>query len=405
MSITGYTFYRVKNTAKSDASLYDYMSLQRNGVIPQRGNGLSVTTSGLICTINTGQALIQGRLVEVTTQTQITIPANSTGYLCITVDLSKTNTSTGTPGNTDYVVVIGQLSIDFVETLTQDDLFNGGLIYNFNLGSITSDGTTATYTKNWDAYTPHVILPDGAIFGDDVNNYGSTLADNRWYGGTNQDLIIDVPTTRKLIIRNKDTQEVIQEFPGDSNNIFPNGAIFGDSTTDYGSAILDNRWYSDTDNLYIEPQANKMAVVRQVGANPDVFLPIKASRFIGSKDISWSSFTIEGKFSNSSSIAYFKCVNNIVIITGMLYTTTSFVQGVNTNAFTLPLAYRPSMPTNNYLYFPVYYNDNSMSEVRTVFLYIKPYNGECGILDPHYNNAMTYPVGSTFIVNVMFSLL
>lgn len=225
MAFTGYNFDRAKTPASADGSLYDYLSLQRNGVIGNRGNNLAVTTTGLVCTIDTGQALIQGRLVEVTSPENVTIPANSTGYLCITVDLSQVNTSTGTPGKVDYTVVIGQLRIEFLETLTKQDLFNGGAIYNFNLGSVVSTDSTVTYTKNWDVYTPSIILPDGAIFGNGVVDYGSAMVDNRWYGSTG-DLIVDIPAGRNLIIRNKDTGTIIYKFLSTT----PSSYIFVQST-------------------------------------------------------------------------------------------------------------------------------------------------------------------------------
>jgi hypothetical protein len=262
MSITGYVFDRAKVTARADSSLYNFLALNRDTVIHGRGQGMSVTTTGLTCNINIGQAIIQGRLVEITAVEPVSIPANSTGYLCITVDLSQVNTSSGTPGNSDYTFVIGQLRTEFVETIVKDDLFNGGFIYNFSLGTVTSTDTDVTFTKDWNAYTPSAILPDGIVFGNSVTDYGSAIDDNRWYGSTG-DLFIDVPNTKKLYVRNKDTEAVIATIPDDLfNNIFPDGIILGNSETDYGSAMSLNRWYGSTDNLIIDVPTTKNLTIR-----------------------------------------------------------------------------------------------------------------------------------------------
>lgn len=166
MAITGYTFDRAKVTSENDSSLYDFLNGNISCVLPNRGNEMNVTTSSLTCEIATGQALIQGRLVEITAPEFVTIPANSNGYLCITIDLSQQNTSSGTPGQTDYTPIIAQIRTEFVTSLTTNDLLNGGMIYNFNLGNVTSSGTTVQYTKNQDAYNPPKIdIATGTNFG------------------------------------------------------------------------------------------------------------------------------------------------------------------------------------------------------------------------------------------------
>ncbi len=151
--ITGYTFDRAKVTASQDSALYDFLNFGENTVMSGMGNDMAVTVNGLTCTIAPGKAVVCGRLIEVSSAQNVQIPANNTGYLCLTIDLSQTNTSSGTPGQTDYTVVINQVRSEFVTSLTQNDLFNGGLIYNFPLGQVTSTSTTATFTKMSYSYT------------------------------------------------------------------------------------------------------------------------------------------------------------------------------------------------------------------------------------------------------------
>ncbi len=150
--ITGYTFDRAKVTAFQDSTLYDFLNFGTNTVIPNVGSDMAVTTNGLTCTIAPGKAVVCGRLIEIASAEDVQITASSTGYLCLTVDLSQTNTSSGTPGQTDYTVVINQVRAEFVTSLTQDDLFDGGLLYNFPLGTVTSTATTVSFTPTAASY-------------------------------------------------------------------------------------------------------------------------------------------------------------------------------------------------------------------------------------------------------------
>lgn len=150
--ITGYTFDRAKVTPMQDSTLYDFLNYGDNTVIPGIGSSMSVSVNGLTCTIAPGKAVVCGRVIEITVPQDVQIPASSTGYLCLTIDLSQTNTSSGTPGQTDYTFVINQVRAEFVTSLTQNNLFNGELIYNFPLGSVTSTATTASFTRNASSY-------------------------------------------------------------------------------------------------------------------------------------------------------------------------------------------------------------------------------------------------------------
>lgn len=152
MTIKGYQFDRAKVTALKDASLYSALYLNRSAVIPNRGDGLAVSTNGLDVIISTGQAIICGRLVEVTEPETVSIPANTAGYLVLTIDLSEANYSEGTPGESDYTFTNNQLRCEFVETLTQQDLNDNGIIYTFNLGTISSNSSGVTYSKNTEAW-------------------------------------------------------------------------------------------------------------------------------------------------------------------------------------------------------------------------------------------------------------
>ncbi len=148
MAITMYQSDRNFVTPANDASLYSALGGDTSGVL-RRGNMLNITTSGLTATVDTGQVVVLGRLVEVTTPTQVTLPANSQGQLCIVIDLSKTNSVSGSAGNSDYSVTVNQVYLATVTgSLTQDDINNGGFIYELPLGTFSTSATSATVSQH-----------------------------------------------------------------------------------------------------------------------------------------------------------------------------------------------------------------------------------------------------------------
>lgn len=189
MAITGYQFDRAKVTVKADASLYYFLSDKRNIVFNNIGNNLNVTAEGMNVNIDTGQALIQGRLIEITASETITIPSNTEGYVCITIDLNQINTSSGTPGQSDYQFVIGQLKTEFVTSLIQQDLNNNGTIYNFPLAKVTSTDNSISITKVNSSYEDtdfsilDMVYPIGSLYWS-MNN----IDPNKLFGGTWQSI-------------------------------------------------------------------------------------------------------------------------------------------------------------------------------------------------------------------------
>lgn len=144
MTLQGYQFDKAKVTPEADAQLYSYLAQSSDNKVI---SGLMATATGLNVYLSTGKALVQGRLIENSQQMQLTAQANKTGYVCITIDLTQNNTSTGTPGTSDYLPVNNQLRFELVDVLNQQDLNSGGLIYTFPLYSYVSTGTSVALTK------------------------------------------------------------------------------------------------------------------------------------------------------------------------------------------------------------------------------------------------------------------
>lgn len=162
--LQGFQFDKMQAYPTTDASLFSYLAGDRSFIIPNRGNELNVTTSELNITVDTGEALIEGRQIKITEPMVLTIGANQNGYLVIEIDLSKANTSTGTPGQADYEPINNQLSLKFVNNLTQDNINDGGLIYQFNLGTVSSTSNNITFVKNEKVdYSYCDLLFQGAI--------------------------------------------------------------------------------------------------------------------------------------------------------------------------------------------------------------------------------------------------
>lgn len=145
MTLQGYQFDKAKVTPEADAKLYSYLAQSSDNKVI---SGMTVTATGLNVYVSTGKALVQGRLIENVQQAQLTAQANKTGYVCITIDLTQINTSTGAPGTSNYVPVNNQLRLELVETLNRQDLNAGGFVHTFPLYAYVSTGTSIALTKN-----------------------------------------------------------------------------------------------------------------------------------------------------------------------------------------------------------------------------------------------------------------
>ncbi|MBC1353872.1 hypothetical protein HB837_15810, partial [Listeria innocua] len=146
-------------SAANDANLYDYLNGCVSKVLPNRGDELDIVAGTSDVVIQTGSALIQGRLVEITEPLVITLPNATNGYLSITLDLTQINNSSGTPGQSDYSVINNQLRIEFITDLVQGDTLNGELIYTFPLATISWYLGELSIVKNEDAYSEIFGVP------------------------------------------------------------------------------------------------------------------------------------------------------------------------------------------------------------------------------------------------------
>ena len=147
MGLKGYTFDRMKISPKADALLYHSMLDGNDRIVKGYKDELKVVATGLNTYVSPGACVIQGRMIEVDEEMQLSVSANNSGYVCVVIDLTQNNTSTGEAGTSGYTPVNNQLRLEVVKELVQQDLFEDGKLYAFPLASFTSTGTTVNLTK------------------------------------------------------------------------------------------------------------------------------------------------------------------------------------------------------------------------------------------------------------------
>lgn len=175
MTITMYQSDRNFVTPANDASLYAALSGDTSGVL-RRGNSLNLSINGLTVTVQTGQAVVLGRLIEVTSPYTFTLPGNSSGNIVIMVDLSKANSVVGQAGQPNYDVTVNQVSITgIVGNLVQEDINNGGYIYQLPIGTFTTTATSGTIKQR------NPILNDTGWLNMDMSQTHAQLVGNPSY--------------------------------------------------------------------------------------------------------------------------------------------------------------------------------------------------------------------------------
>lgn len=147
MGLKGYTFDRMKISPKADALLYHSMLDGNDRIVKGYKEELKVVATGLNTYVSPGACVVQGRMIEIDEEMQLSVSANDSGYVCIVIDLTQNNTSTGEAGTPDYQPVNNQIRLEVVKGLVQQDLHDGGQLYTFPLASFTSTGTTVALTK------------------------------------------------------------------------------------------------------------------------------------------------------------------------------------------------------------------------------------------------------------------
>lgn len=189
MAVSGVQFDKMKVSPEQDALLYQHLSGESNRVINGYKNSLKVSSSGLNIYIETGAALIQGRLVTVDELEKLTVEANTSGYVCLTIDLTQTNTSSGTPGLADYSPENKQVRAEILGSLIQQDLKNDGKIFTFPLATYQASGTSVSVERIKSNYENDDIISDWITL-PILNGYNASARVRKHHGFTDFDFSI-----------------------------------------------------------------------------------------------------------------------------------------------------------------------------------------------------------------------
>lgn len=152
------------NSAEIGA-MFNTFSSNSDYIIQGIGDQMSVTTSAssLVITVHPGRAVVNGRMVDIPSNTDLTVPAGlSNVYLVVKIDLSQ---PVGSEGYLTYCLS---------NQLRTDNLNNGGTQHDLVLGSFsTNSGGVTSYTdrrtiKSTSAVTPPTYTAGSGI---GISNY------------------------------------------------------------------------------------------------------------------------------------------------------------------------------------------------------------------------------------------
>lgn len=169
MGLIKITFDGSNVTAKQDADInYHLTGLVAAGVIKGLGNMLSVSVSNNYITFRNGYVQIYGRRIYVEEGSQVYISLDSAkeGYVIIQVDLGTNNVSlTKVEGTT-------------LPTLTQQNLHNGGTIYQMPIAKYSKTATSVTLDTS---FKINYITPSDEIARNEIWDFKQKMSEKYGY--------------------------------------------------------------------------------------------------------------------------------------------------------------------------------------------------------------------------------
>lgn len=164
--IKGYVFLNQLASNDVDSMIFRKMLGGHDGII----NGMALTYSGSTITIGAGTMMIAGRPIGVVGSESVTATVSNTyNKLVAEIDLSKTATVSEF-NQASFKILTGNMYSSI--TLTQEDMDNGGDVYQVELARFRT-GSNATIT-DWQDISPQ--LDYNAIY-EQVDTMVSALID------------------------------------------------------------------------------------------------------------------------------------------------------------------------------------------------------------------------------------
>ena len=150
MALVKITFDNASVTSKQDADCNHFLANKQSGVIDGILGRCQASISNSYIQFQSGYVQVYGRrvFVESGTKIQIALDASAYGYVFIKIDL----------GNNAVTLEKKEASSSY-PTLTQNDLMNGGLVYEFPLARYQKTTSSITLDSSWSVPLIEMPLP------------------------------------------------------------------------------------------------------------------------------------------------------------------------------------------------------------------------------------------------------
>jgi hypothetical protein len=173
MGLIKITFDSASVTSKQDADLNHFLANRQNGRVSGILNAVTPSTSNNYISFTSGYVQVYGRRVFVEAGTKIAVSLDGTayGYIYIAFDLANNSVSLSKrEGSSGY------------PALTQEDLMNGGYLYELPIARYTKTSSSLTLDTG---YTVPYIKSAETIAGDKAGTALTTCASR--YGSVYQE--------------------------------------------------------------------------------------------------------------------------------------------------------------------------------------------------------------------------
>lgn len=235
MGLIKITFDSASVTSKQDADVNHFLAGNQNGIIKSLGGNCAASTSNNYINFQAGYVQAYGRrvYVEAGTRISISLDGNAYGYVFVKVDL----------GN-NAATLEKRESTSSWPTLTQEDLRNGGLIFELPLVRYTKTASSLTLDTTW---SPTLITNDKDYIDSKITTLKSDTASAFGTGFASSPTVSGKYRYFSGLTLSKLQKAVIGIKIGDDIVFCPGSSIAGGSVTS-----LNYSYYGTRYSLYVE---------------------------------------------------------------------------------------------------------------------------------------------------------
>lgn len=216
MGLVKITFDSASVTSKEDADLNHFLANNQNGRVSGILNAVTPSTSNNYISFTSGYVQVYGRRIYVEAGTKIAISLDGTAYGYIYIAFDLTNNA---------VTLNKRESTSSYPTLTQEDLMNGGYLYELPIARYTKTSSSLTLDTS---YTAPYIKTSETIASEKATTTLNTCASR--YGPAYQGTgVIAYSTTYKFtnITTYNASNGIGSVYVGGCNVVFSTDAVGG----------------------------------------------------------------------------------------------------------------------------------------------------------------------------------